>query len=93
MQTIHQKLHFIATALVMIGSLNYLSIGISNSNIVQNVLKKNAKYAFIAVGVAGSYLLLLKLVDLWNLHKDSIQVPAVISNIPSQITQELSKIV
>lgn len=50
-------LKLVANILVIVGALNWLSIGSQNVNYVpQLVGGENAKYVYILVGVAGLYL-------------------------------------
>lgn len=80
MQLVNEKLIALSDLLVLAGALNWLSIGLFNVNFVQNLLKKNAKYVFIAVGTGGAYLLFLKLIELFHLYKDRIHMPVMMAN-------------
>ena len=46
----------IAMILVIIGSLNWLSIGLADTDLVQNTFKGFSNYIYIIVGVAALYL-------------------------------------
>ena len=47
---------FIANLLVIVGALNWLSIGLLKTDYVTTFLGENAKWIFIIVGLAGVYL-------------------------------------
>jgi uncharacterized membrane protein YuzA (DUF378 family) len=57
------NLKLIATILVIVGSLNWLGVGLQNINYVSQFSGKNATYIFTAVGVAGIYLAYLMLTN------------------------------
>jgi uncharacterized membrane protein YuzA (DUF378 family) len=46
----------IATILVIAGALNWLAIGVQNTNFVAQLAGPNSNYVYIAVGAAGIYL-------------------------------------
>lgn len=46
----------IATILVIAGALNWLAIGVQNTNLVAQLAGPNSNYVYIAVGAAGIYL-------------------------------------
>ena len=46
----------IAMILVIIGSLNYLSIGLMDQDLVKSTFKDSSKMVYILYGVAGLYL-------------------------------------
>lgn len=50
------NLKLIATILVIAGALNWLAIGIQNTNYVAQLTGQNSNYVYIAVGAAGIYL-------------------------------------
>jgi uncharacterized membrane protein YuzA (DUF378 family) len=52
----------IAELLVIIGSLNWLYIGLFNRDFVAEIAKSNSKYVYILVGVAAIYCLIFKLI-------------------------------
>jgi len=52
-------LKLVATLLVITGSLNWLSIGLRQPNFVEQLAGANTNSVYIAVGVAGLYLLYL----------------------------------
>ena len=47
---------FIAMLLVIIGSLNYLSIGLMDKDLVLSTFKDSSKMVYIMYGIAGLYL-------------------------------------
>lgn len=47
---------YIANVLVIVGALNWLAIGLSNTNYVTQLFDTNAKHIFTLVGLAGAYL-------------------------------------
>jgi uncharacterized membrane protein YuzA (DUF378 family) len=49
-------LKLIATILVIVGSLNWLVIGIQRTNLVAQIAGPNSNLVYIAVGAAGIYL-------------------------------------
>lgn len=50
------NLKLIATILVIAGALNWLAIGVQNTNLVAQFAGQNSNYVYIAVGAAGIYL-------------------------------------
>ena len=48
--------HIIVKILVIIGALNWLSIGLSNTDFVGRLSGSNSKLIFILIGCAGIYL-------------------------------------
>jgi uncharacterized membrane protein YuzA (DUF378 family) len=52
----------IAELLVIIGSLNWLYIGLFNRDFVAEIAKSNSKYVYILVGAAAIYCLIFKLI-------------------------------
>lgn len=46
----------VATILVIVGALNWLGVGLQNTNYVAQAAGANAPHVFTAVGVAGIYL-------------------------------------
>lgn len=50
------NLKLVATILVIVGALNWLGVGLQNTNYVSQVAGANAPHVFTAVGVAGAYL-------------------------------------
>jgi uncharacterized membrane protein YuzA (DUF378 family) len=50
-----------AEILVIVGALNWLSIGLQNTNYVSKFVGENAKYVYILVGLAGLYLAYCKI--------------------------------
>jgi|688.fasta_scaffold973201_2 uncharacterized membrane protein YuzA (DUF378 family) len=53
------NIKLIATILVIVGALNWLGVGLQNTNYVSKFAGENASYVFTAVGVAGIYLVYL----------------------------------
>ena len=51
----------IAMLLVIIGSLNYLSIGLMDKDLVLSVFKDSSKMVYIIYGIAGLYLAIHKI--------------------------------
>lgn len=49
-------LKLIATILVIVGSLNWLVIGLQRTNLVSQIAGPNSNFVYIAVGAAGIYL-------------------------------------
>lgn len=52
---------FISYILVLIGALNWLSVGIGHGDLVAKVTKSFAPYVFILVGIAGIYLTVMEI--------------------------------
>jgi uncharacterized membrane protein YuzA (DUF378 family) len=52
----NNPIKIIANILVIIGALNWLSIGLQNTNYVSQFAGNNDKMIFIIVGIAGIYL-------------------------------------
>ena len=50
-------IHIIVKILVIIGSLNWLSIGLANTDFVGRLSGSNSKLIFILIGCAGIFLL------------------------------------
>jgi uncharacterized membrane protein YuzA (DUF378 family) len=50
------NLKLVATILVIAGALNWLGVGLQNTNYVNKLVGESANYVFIAVGLAGIYL-------------------------------------
>lgn len=65
----------ITQLLIIIGSLNWLAIGATNTNYVTKFGGAYAQYVFIAVGVAGIYQLYILL----NSYTET-QLPASLNN-------------
>lgn len=53
----NDPINTVALILVCVGALNWLSIGLQNTDYVSRYAGENAKMVFIAVGIAGAYLL------------------------------------
>lgn len=51
-----QNLKLIATILVIVGALNWLGVGLQNTNYVSQFAGEYAPHIFTAVGAAGIYL-------------------------------------
>lgn len=49
-------IHFFATILVIVGSLNWGTIGLFSTNFVDIIFKRYSKYIYIIVGAAAVYL-------------------------------------
>lgn len=49
-------IHFFATLLVIVGSLNWGTIGLFSINFVDRLVKGYSKYVYILVGAAAVYL-------------------------------------
>jgi hypothetical protein len=54
-------LKFIACFVIIIGALNWLTIGFFGYNFVQDLFGKNSKYVYGLVGLAGLYVLVCKI--------------------------------
>ena len=52
---------FIAMILVIIGALNWLSIGLSSSDLVQPFFQSYSKMVYTIIGFAGLYLAVRKI--------------------------------
>lgn len=50
------NLKLIATILVIVGALNWLAIGLQNTNYVSRLTGQTSSYVYVAVGAAGIYL-------------------------------------
>jgi uncharacterized membrane protein YuzA (DUF378 family) len=59
-------LKLIAELFVIVGALNWLSIGLFNKDFVANIAKSNSKYVYLFVGICGIYVLICKLI--WISH-------------------------
>lgn len=59
----------ISNLLVIVGALNWLAVGLLKADYVTQFVGANAKYVFIAVGLAGAYLAYHKL--MWFMGKPS----------------------
>ena len=53
----NDPINTIALVLVCVGALNWLAIGLQNTDYVSRFAGEHAKFVFIAVGIAGAYLL------------------------------------
>ena len=53
----HDPINTTALLLVYIGALNWLSIGLQNTDYVSRFAGQHAKIVFIVIGIAGAYLL------------------------------------
>lgn len=51
-----ENLKLVATILVIVGALNWLGVGLQNTNYVAQAVGPNAPHVFTAVGAAGVYL-------------------------------------
>jgi uncharacterized membrane protein YuzA (DUF378 family) len=51
----------IASILVIIGALNWLAIGVSNTNVVEAIFSSWSKMIYIIVGIAALYLAFCKI--------------------------------
>jgi uncharacterized membrane protein YuzA (DUF378 family) len=51
-----ENLKLVATIIVIVGALNWLGVGLQNTNYVAQAAGANAPHVFTAVGVAGIYL-------------------------------------
>lgn len=53
------NLKLAATILVIVGALNWLSVGVNDYNFVNRSLGDNSKWIYMIVGAAGAYLVYL----------------------------------
>lgn len=58
-----ENLKLVATILVIVGALNWLGVGLQNTNYVSQFVGPNATHVFTAVGVAGVYLAYLMVMN------------------------------
>lgn len=49
-------IHFISTILVIVGAINWGTVGLLSLNLVDSIFNKYSKYIYIVVGAAGTYL-------------------------------------
>jgi uncharacterized membrane protein YuzA (DUF378 family) len=52
----------IACFLIIVGALNWLTIGFVGYNFVQDLFGKSSKYIYMTVGLAGLYMLVRKVI-------------------------------
>ena len=64
-------IHVIAHILVIIGALNWLSVGLLQHDLVMPLLGKNSRYIYILVGIAGVFLTYC-MIKLFLGHTDSL---------------------
>lgn len=57
----------IAMILVILGSLNWLSIGLTDTDLVKNTFKESSKMVYIMYGIAAIYLAVHKI--MWLVGK------------------------
>jgi len=63
----NQPITIISLFLVIIGALNWLSIGLTSTDLVQPVFQSYSNIIYIIVGFAGLYLAIRKI--MWIAHK------------------------
>jgi uncharacterized membrane protein YuzA (DUF378 family) len=52
----------IACFIIIVGALNWLTIGFVGYNFVQDLFGKSSKYIYMIVGLAGLYVLVRKII-------------------------------
>lgn len=67
-------LKLVANILVIAGALNWLGVGLQNVNYVGQYAGPNANYVYIAVGLAGAYLLFNILMNFKNGKMEALSV-------------------
>lgn len=69
---------FIAKIVVLIGALNWLAIGLQNTNYILQYTGSNAKYIYILAGAAGIYLTYLEIMMYKN--QENLTVDELMKN-------------
>lgn len=69
---------FVAKIAVIIGALNWLAIGLQNTNYLSMYFGTNAKFIYILAGVAGAYLAYLEIT--MYTRKENLTVDEILQN-------------
>ena len=68
MEKVLQMLKYVMCIIILIGALNYGSIGLFNRDLISELYKDNTKYAYDVIGISAVLYLVCKIV----LHRKMI---------------------